>query len=97
MYAFNFLLGVIAITIPQLDNFMALVGSLSGAAVALVLPPILHTLCFWNEGLTNRELHINILITIVGIVGSAAGTISAIFAIVHRFQEYPHSTRPTKV
>lgn len=76
----------LAITIPQLDNFMALIGSFCGALVALVLPPILHSLCFYNEGLTRWHLYINICITLFGIFGTISGTCTAFVAIIENFK-----------
>eukprot|EP00794_Sanderia_malayensis_P019831 gene19831-21773_t len=76
-----------AVIVPQLDNFMALIGSFSGAIIALVLPPILHTLCFWNEGLTKWQFYVNILVTLTGIFGTVCGTLSAIIAIIENYDK----------
>ena len=79
--------GALAITIPQLDNFIALVGAVSGSSIALVFPPLLHILCFRKEGLSKLEITKNILISILGITGSILGTILSIEAIIEGFRK----------
>ena len=79
--------GALAIIIPQLDNFISLVGAISSAAIALIFPPILHILCFWDHGISKFEITKNILITILGGIGSIAGTIISILAIIEGFEK----------
>ena len=88
-----FVVGLLGICIPQLDNFMALVGSVCGVAVGLVLPPILHILCYWNQGLSNAQLVLNVTITIIGVFACVTGTVSTIYSIMHRYIHYPGATK----
>ncbi|XP_057315670.1 proton-coupled amino acid transporter 1-like [Hydractinia symbiolongicarpus] len=84
---------ILAICIPQLDNFMALVGSISGVAVGLILPPIFHTLCYWRQGLSRLQFALNIFITLIGIFAFITGTLATIYSIMHRFIHEPSSTK----
>ncbi|XP_004207859.2 proton-coupled amino acid transporter 1 isoform X1 [Hydra vulgaris] len=85
---------IFAVFIPQLDHFMSLVGSVSGVAVGLILPPILHTICYWNQGLSNISFVINIMIVIFGLFVSVVGTVSTVYSIMQRYTNLPHSTKP---
>ncbi|XP_028401849.1 proton-coupled amino acid transporter 1-like isoform X2 [Dendronephthya gigantea] len=70
---------ILASVIPQLDNFIALVGAMSSSALALVFPPIFHSLSC--PGLS-RLTHIkNIAIAVFGIVGGIFGTIMSVINI----------------
>lgn len=85
----------LAITIPQLDNFIALVGAVSSSSIALVFPPLLHTLCFWDSGISKLEVTKNTLITILGIIGSVLGTIVSVLAIIEGFHKEHHILHTT--
>eukprot|EP00111_Clytia_hemisphaerica_P002302 TCONS_00006479-protein len=90
-----FLTCVLGICIPQLDNFMSLVGSVCGVSVGLILPPIIHAQCFWNQGLTPRQFVLDIFILAIGVFTFVTGFTASMYAIFHRFVEYPgHTTGP---
>ena len=76
----------LAVGIPQLDNYMALISSSTGTVVTFIFPPILHTLCFWNEGLKKWQLVLNSIYIVFGIFSFLCGTFSAILAIINRFE-----------
>eukprot|EP00794_Sanderia_malayensis_P020155 gene20155-22129_t len=84
-----------AITIPQLDNFIALVGAISSSSIALVFPPILHLFCFWHHGISKIEIVKDIAIALLGVVGSILGTILSISAIIEGFHK-EHHVKPVK-
>ena len=88
--------GALAITIPQLDNFIALVGAISSSSIALVFPPLLHILCYWKEGISRLEITKNILIATLGVAGSILGTILSIEAIIQGFHKEHHTKPPVK-
>ena len=71
-----------AITIPQLDNFISLIGATAAAALALIFPPILYTMCFWNYDISKVDVIKNILISTFGTIGGVAGSILSIQAIM---------------
>ena len=81
-------LGALAISIPQLDNFISLIGAIASAALALIFPPILNTMCFWNHGISKFEIVKNISISLFGIVGAVTGTFISIEAIIIGFTTY---------
>ena len=86
------ILGLLAICIPQLDNFMALVGSLCGVSVALVLPPILHSLCHWDYGISKWQIVVNFSITIIGVFAAVTGTVATVHAIYLTYTNVPEGT-----
>ena len=77
-----------AVTIPQLDNFISLIGSTAAAALALIFPPILYTMCFWHHGITKVEIVKNITISVLGLIGSIFGTWLSIHAIIISFEHH---------
>lgn len=80
-----FTLGL-AIAIPQLDNYMALIGCSTATIVTFIFPPILHTICFWNEGLAKWQLILSTVTLLFGALSFASGTYSCILSIIKRFQ-----------
>ncbi len=79
----------LAMAIPDLDDLISLVGAFASSALALIFPPVLEMLVFWNSpdhkwcGLP-RPFWItkDILIMTLGIVGFAVGTFASIQEIV---------------
>lgn len=77
------LLAVLACVIPQLDNFISLVGALSSSALALIFPPVLHSLTLPGS---SKLIHAkNIAIALFGTVGGVFGTVMAIESIVNNY------------
>ena len=81
-----YLSGALAITIPQLDNFISLIGSTAAAALALVFPPMLYTMCFWKHDITKMEIVKNVTISTLGTVGAIFGTWLSVEAIIIGFE-----------
>ena len=98
MYIFNIYFkyfiveGVLGICIPQLDNFMALVGSVSGVSVGMILPPVIHARCFWNQGLTSRQFILDVVVVAIGVFTFLTGFTSSMYSIFNRFVEFPGQT-----
>ncbi|KAJ8347958.1 hypothetical protein SKAU_G00265470 [Synaphobranchus kaupii] len=83
----------LAILIPELDLVISLVGSMSSSLLALILPPILQILTFHNEGLSTWLLLKNAIISLLGILGFAAGTYVTMSEIINRRStRYSNST-----
>ncbi len=83
---------VLALAIPDLDDLITLVGAFASSALALIFPPLLEMLVFWNSpdrkwcGLP-RPFWItkDILIMTLGIVGFIVGTFASIQDIAENF------------
>ena len=92
-HIFSIFLGLLAICIPQLDNFIALVGSVCGATVGMILPPLLHFTYNWDRGLSKYQLGLDIFLLLLGIFACITGTFSTLYAIFHRFVHHPNATK----
>ena len=76
-----------AALIPRLDIFISLVGALSSSTLALLAPPFIDTLLFWDEYKVERKRYMfkNAAIFIVGFAGFATGTALSLIKIVDYF------------
>jgi len=70
----------LAVLIPDLGDFISLIGSLAGSMLALILPPFLWLVCF-PEKVTKLRLFLHVLIMIIGFMGFFFGTIQSIHNI----------------
>ena len=70
---------------------------MSGSSIALVFPPLLHTICFWKEGISKLETTKNILISTLGVAGTILGTILSIDAIIDGFHKELDDLEPINV
>lgn len=91
MMMMMFISVLLAATIPHLDLMISLVGTLSSSAIALVFPPMLEIVTYWNEprryGCCRWRIGKDILIMLFGILGFFIGTITTLINIVHAFSE----------
>ena len=83
----------IAIGIPDLGDLISLVGAIASSALALMFPPLFEILVFWRQwryGCLPFPVWFtkNILIILLGVVGSCFGTYAAISSIVTFFKHY---------
>ena len=76
-----------AALIPRLDIFISLVGALSSSTLALLAPPFIDTLLFWDEYKVGGRRYMvkNIVIFIVGFAGFATGTALSLKNIINYF------------
>ncbi|XP_007941829.1 proton-coupled amino acid transporter 2 [Orycteropus afer afer] len=83
-----------AILIPRLDLVLSLVGSVSGSALALIIPPLLEITTYHLEGMRPLTIIKDILISILGFVGFVAGTYQAIHELIkpENSLAFPNST-----
>ncbi|XP_049730106.1 proton-coupled amino acid transporter 2 isoform X1 [Elephas maximus indicus] len=84
----------IAILIPHLDLVLSLVGSVSGSALAFVIPPLLEITTYYSEGMSPFTIAKDALISILGFVGFVAGTYQAIHELIQpeHTLTFPNST-----
>lgn len=73
---------ILAILIPRLDLVLSLVGSLSGSALALIIPPLLEITTYYSEGLSPVTIVKDTLISILGFVGFVMGTYQALDELI---------------
>ena len=78
--------GGLAISLPQLDNFISLLGAVSSSALAIIFPPILHMLTFKGHGLTCLGVCKDIFIISIGVLGFLFGTYTSLLAIIYGFE-----------
>jgi len=78
-----------AALIPKLDLFISLVGAVSSSTLALIAPPILHSVTYWNElsqKPTGRmRLGLNAFISLIGIAGFVVGGFVSLQGIITFF------------
>ena len=74
--------GILAILIPRLDLVLSLVGSLSGSALAFIIPPLLEISTYYSEGLSPITIVKDTLISILGFVGFVMGTYQALVELI---------------
>lgn len=67
----------LAAAIPHLDMFISLVGSISSSTLALMAPPIIHSLTYWSDLKSSKYgvllILRNLFIFCLGFVGFIAG------------------------
>jgi proton-coupled amino acid transporter len=90
---------VLSATIPHLDLMISLVGALSSSAIAIIFPPLLEIMTYWNEpeqlGRFRWRVLKDVVIMVIGTFGFVIGTVTTIASIVVAFQKdapVPHSS-----
>ena len=78
--------GGLAVGIPQLSNFISLLGAVSSSALAIIFPPLLHILTFKGHGLSCCSVLKDSFIILVGILGFLFGTFTSVIAIIKGFE-----------
>jgi solute carrier family 36 (proton-coupled amino acid transporter) len=76
---------ILAAMIPNLGAVISLVGAVSSSTLALIFPPIIEIVTFWDQGLGkyNWILWKDIGIMIFGIMGFVFGSFTSILQILH--------------
>ena len=83
---------ILALSIPNLDDLIALVGAVASSALAMIFPPLIHMLTYWKEKTRLPKpvwLAKDITIMIIGILGFFFGTFAAFHSIVNDFGHKP--------
>ena len=86
---FCFIAGILALSIPQLDNFISLVGSISCTALAIIFPIFIHILTLTSEGDGRVPLFIFFkdgVIMVMGVFMFMFGTYTSVARIIERYQ-----------
>ena len=80
----------LAAVVPKIDLFINLVGAVSSSTLALIAPPIVHTIIFWDQfSGTSGKLKIarNMFLLFLGLAGMVSGTILSVKDIIEFFTE----------
>ncbi|KAL1139772.1 hypothetical protein AAG570_006749 [Ranatra chinensis] len=76
----------LAAAIPNLSAVISLVGAVSSSTLALIFPPLIEVITFWDSGLTPSMLLKDVAITLFGVAGFIFGTYASIKNIVSPVQ-----------
>lgn len=80
---------IMAVSVPQLDNFIALVGSVGCTALAVIFPIFIHVLTLASEGDGRIPTSIFIkdgVIMVAGILMLVFGTYTSVARIIERYE-----------
>lgn len=86
---FCFIAGILAVSIPQLDNFISLVGSVSCTALAIIFPIFIHILTLASEGDGRVPLFTFFkdgVIMVMGVLMFMFGTYTSVARIIERYE-----------
>ena len=78
-----------AVSIPQLDNFISLVGSISCAALAIIFPIFIHILTLTSEGdgrIPTATFFKDAVIMLIGVLMFLFGTYTSVSRIIERYK-----------
>ena len=82
----HFIVVLLAATVPWLDLFVALLGSVKMSILSLMAPAIIDTASNWNDlGRFNWKGIKNLLIFLFGLFGCIMGTIISLQNIIQNF------------
>jgi proton-coupled amino acid transporter len=84
---------LLAASVPKLNLMMDFFGSISGTALSVTLPALIHMMAFWDEAsglLRALTVVMDSLIIIFGLVASANGSYFSFLEIVKSFQHHHH-------
>lgn len=82
----------ISVTVPNLADLIAFVGAFESSSLGLILPAVLHTICFWDSKrsvfLRSFWLVKNVAIILLGILAFLLGLYSSLKSIGEHFLYY---------
>lgn len=77
---------IIALAVQNLSVVISLVGAVSSSTLALIFPPLIEIVTFWDNGLTKQMFCKDMAIMVFGVLGFIFGT----YASVHDIFYPPH-------
>lgn len=80
---------IMAVSIPQLDNFLSLVGSISCTALAIIFPIFIHILTLTSEGdgrIPTATFFKDAVIMLIGVLMFLFGTYASVSRIIERYK-----------
>lgn len=82
-----FFTAILAVSIPQLGNMISLVGSFGSVSLAITFPALIHLAVLHNDKeLDKLTFAKDVLIIMVGFLGTVAGIFASIFNIIWTFE-----------
>lgn len=85
---------VTALTLPDLQDLITLIGAMASSSLALIFPPLLDIMCFWASRNKRKWFWVfpwpvwlvkDILILLLGVAGMVLGMYTSIRNISHNF------------
>ncbi|KAL6953110.1 hypothetical protein U1Q18_048996 [Sarracenia purpurea var. burkii] len=76
---------VLAAVIPNLSSVISLVGSVSSSMLALIFPPLIELVTFWDAGISRYTIAKDIFIALFGLLGFVAGSYTSILNILNGY------------
>ena len=96
----SYVLVALAAAIPKLDLFISLVGSISSSTLALMAPPIIHSLTYWNDLKSSKYgvllILRNLFLFCLGFVGFIAGGFVSLSNIIEYFSGNGWNWKPQR-
>lgn len=80
---------ILAVTIPRLNLMMDFVGSISGTALSIILPAIIHIVAFWEDTSGYSKAFMVVVDTLIismGVIASVSGSYFSFIGIVDSFR-----------
>lgn len=85
---------LLAISVPRLNLMMDLVGSISGTALSIIFPAIIHIATFWEDTSGSSKAFMVIVdsfLIVIGLLASGSGSYFSFMEIVRSFGPASHS------
>ena len=76
---------IFAAAVPNLSEFISLIGSVASASLALIFPPLFHILTFRKVGLSRFAYAKDIMIMLFGVIAFAVGGYTSVADIIKGF------------
>ena len=82
------LTAVFGAAIPQVENFISLIGAVASSSLALIFPALFHILTFKRNGLLWWEYVKDVFIMVVGFTGFVLGGYTSVVNIIAGFETH---------
>ncbi|XP_075224513.1 proton-coupled amino acid transporter-like protein acs isoform X2 [Lycorma delicatula] len=73
---------LLAVAVPNLGSVISLVGAVSSSTLALIFPPIIDLVTFWDKGMSTSTIIKDALVMIFGLLGFVFGSYVSLLNIL---------------